>query len=171
MSEQQQLQQTNSTFRRVCYHVQKMSTVQVLIGISILILFAYTVAMLITVDHTLKLHTDLSDTDFQEKYGISRIELHELWSLYTVVLIILTSMISIWVWTVLLKPSWKQALMGNTIVGLVMILFFFAVSISSYFQVSRKNFSNEITRFLNIATMFFTALILVLYGVAYVWNK
>lgn len=162
---------SSKTLKQVCVFVDKIDGIEVLIGLSTLIFFAYSVGLLITIEKTLKTHEALSDDEFKTKLRISRIELHQLQNLFLVSVISLTSVISIWVWNYLISTQLKMKLVGSRLFGMMIILFFFIVSVITFFTITKKSFSNEPIRILNVGTLFFTTLILFLYGIAFLYNK
>lgn len=171
-----QIQGSESNFqkiRNICVQIQPVHASQVLIGLSILVFFAFAVGVLITIDNTLKDKDNVgrSDDDFQKKVGISRLQLYQLHDLFIFIIVSLTSVMTIWLWNYVIPAKTKLYLLGNNIVGILVISFFMIVSIVSFFLVSKKTFASDQIRVLNTATIFFTVLIFVLYTVVYFYNK
>lgn len=167
----QQDEKPKSVVKQICILVEKINGIEVLFGISILIFFAYSIAVLATIEKTLKENEDLNSDAFKTKLRITRVEMDQLHSLFMIIVISLTSVISIWVWNYVIPSKLKLSLMTSKYFGLLIILFFFIVSIISFFTISRKSFSNEPVRIFNVATIFFTTLILFMYATAFVYNK
>lgn len=176
MSSQQQQQVTNkpkpaSTIKKMCVLIQPIHAIQVLIGLSILVFYAYTIGMLFTIDSTLNGNQGITDQEFKDKYDISRLQLQQLRDTFIFIIVALSSVITIWVWNYLIPLDRKVALIENKFVGIMVILFFFIVSLVSFFEISKKSFASEHIRTLNTATIFFSILILFLYAMVYFYNK
>lgn len=170
----QQGQVTQSNFKKIkniCVQIEPIHAVQVLVGLSILVFFAFAVGMLITIDRTLKDNVDLNEDAFEKQIRISRLQLYQLHDLFIFIIVSLTSVMTIWLWNYGIPAKTKLFLLGNNVVGILVISFFLIVSIVSFFLISKKTFAGKPIRVLNTATIFFTLLIFVLYSIVYFYNK
>jgi magnesium-transporting ATPase (P-type) len=155
----------------LCTVIKPIHAIQVLIGISVLVCLAYAIGMMITIDKTLKDNGNLTEDEFQSKYHITRIQLYQLRDLFIFVIVALSCMITVWLWNYVIPLEWKVKGLENPYIGVVLVLFFFIVSIVSFFEISKKSFANEHIKTLNIGTIFFLTLILFIYGGVFVYNK
>lgn len=168
---QQQTQSISSHTKKVCVQIEPIHAIQVLIGLSILIFFTFSIGVLITIDRTLKDNVQYSEDDFEKKYNISRLQLYQLHDLFVFIIVSLTSVMTIWLWNYVIPAKAKMYLFENKFIGIVIITFFLIISLVSFFLISKKPFANEHIRVLNTATIFFTVLIFVLYVIVYLYNK
>lgn len=172
MSEQQ-TQSISSKIKKMCVVIEPIHAIQVLIGLSILIFFAFAIGMLITIDKTLrdKDNVKMTEDEFHNKFNISRVQLYQLYDLFVFIIVSLTSVMTLWLWNYVIPAKAKLYLFDNKLIGFVVILFFLIVSVVSFFLISKKTFASEHIRTLNTATIFFTVLIFFLYAVVYFYNK
>lgn len=170
MQQQQQASLTKK-FKQMCVQIKPVHGIQVLIAFCIVIFYGYAISMLYTIDNTLKSNSGLTENEFEDQYKTTRIELYQLRDVFVFIIVALSCVITVWVWNYLIPLKTKVNLIENKGIGLIIVLFFFIVSLVSFFEISKKSFTNESVKTLNVAAMFFSVLILFLYIVVYFYNR
>jgi len=137
------------------------SVVGILFVVVIFVLIMYVISVLSVIHGLLKQGDSLSATEFVQIYGIERETLLDFERLFTIILVIMTCVIAVLIWTTM--PQRLKCILFNqySLVALMLVMFF--LSIYSDVRIPNKAIPKSSFNMLNGLALTFSGLFLLSY--------